>query len=66
MIYTDNMILRAFMVSVRFPCLQQQTLGLMWGSDDKNLTESDEEYLPQLQRCDSDEDRDESRDSRKI
>jgi len=31
MIYTDNMILRAFMVSVRFPCLQQQTLGLMWG-----------------------------------
>ena len=54
------------MVGVRFPCLQQQTLGLMWGSDDKNLTESDEEYLPQPQHWDNDEDRDESTDSRKI
>jgi len=70
MIYTDNMDPKSFYGRRKVPLSATANVGGdVGGSDDENLTESDEsdeEYLPQPQHCDIDEDRDESRDSRKI
>jgi len=67
MIYTDDMDPKSFYGRRMVPLSATWNVGGdVGGSDDENFTESDEEYLPQPQHCDIDEDRDESRDSRKI
>ena len=67
MIYTDNMDPKSFYGRRKVPLSATANVGGdVEGSDHENLSESDEEYLPQPQHCDIDEDRDESTDSRKI
>jgi len=59
-------ILRAFMEGVRFPCLQQETLGVMWGESWWKFDWIRWRIFTTTSGLWDYEDRDESRDSYKI